>query len=102
MRFDVPAAWQTVRQLFSGFAAALPRLVLALLIVGLFYLVAKAVRALVRRNAKRRATVEDIETRATFIKTSDGRRVIILNGELYTLQPRRRCDTTRLRLTSPR
>ena len=29
-------------------------------------------------------TVEDIQTRATFIKTYDGRRVIIPNGELYT------------------
>jgi small-conductance mechanosensitive channel len=169
MRFDVSAAWQTIRQLFSGFAAALPRLVLALVIVGAFYLVAKAVRSLTRRNAKRRGehqtlelavgrlvqagivalgvlvaataafpgftpaslvsalglggvaigfafkdifqnflagililvtkpfrvgdqiifgpyegTVQDIETRATFIKTYDGRRVIIPNGELYT------------------
>lgn len=29
-------------------------------------------------------TVEDIQTRATFITTYDGRRVIIPNGELYT------------------
>ncbi|MDZ7630258.1 MAG: mechanosensitive ion channel family protein [Gemmatimonadaceae bacterium] len=29
-------------------------------------------------------TVEDIQTRATFIKTYDGRRVIVPNGELYT------------------
>lgn len=29
-------------------------------------------------------TVEDIQTRATFIRTYDGRRVIIPNGELYT------------------
>lgn len=29
-------------------------------------------------------TVEDIQTRATFIKTYDGRRAIIPNGELYT------------------
>src|SRR3712207_4653733 len=29
-------------------------------------------------------TVEDIETRATSIKTYDGRRVIIPNGELFT------------------
>ena len=29
-------------------------------------------------------TVEDIQTRATFLKTYDGRRVIIPNGELYT------------------
>ena len=29
-------------------------------------------------------TVEDIQTRATYIKTYDGRRVIIPNGELYT------------------
>jgi small-conductance mechanosensitive channel len=29
-------------------------------------------------------TVEDIQTRATYLKTYDGRRVIIPNGELYT------------------
>ncbi|WP_330449415.1 mechanosensitive ion channel domain-containing protein [Paracoccus marcusii] len=29
-------------------------------------------------------TVEDIETRATFIKTYDGRRVIIPNAQIYT------------------
>lgn len=29
-------------------------------------------------------TVEDIQTRATFLKTYDGRRVIIPNGDLYT------------------
>lgn len=29
-------------------------------------------------------TVEDIETRATFIRTYDGRRVIIPNGDVYT------------------
>jgi small-conductance mechanosensitive channel len=29
-------------------------------------------------------TVEDIQTRATFVKTYDGRRVVIPNGELFT------------------
>jgi small-conductance mechanosensitive channel len=155
--------------MLTGFAAALPRFVLALVLVGVFYLVAKGVRAAIRRNAQRRGehrtlelaigrlaqagivvigvliavtaafpsftpanlvstlgiggvaigfafkdifqnflagllilvtrpfrvgdqirykdyegTVEDIQTRATYIKSYDGRRVIIPNGELYT------------------
>ena len=169
MNFDLSQAWQTVQRLANSFVAALPRAVLALLLVALFYGVAKAVRALVRRNAQRRGehrtleiaigrlaqaaillvgvlvavtaafpsftpanlistlgiggvaigfafkdifqnflagililvtrpfrvgdqikfkdyegAVEDIQTRATYIKTYDGRRVIIPNGELYT------------------
>jgi small-conductance mechanosensitive channel len=169
MRFDISAAWQTVQRLIDGFWATLPRLVLAAIIVILFYLAGKSVRALVRRGAQRHGehrtlelavgrlaqtavvlvgvlvavtaafpsftpanlvstlgiggvaigfafkdifqnflagililvtkpfrvgdqiifkdyegTVEDIQTRATYIKTYDGRRVIIPNGELYT------------------
>jgi small-conductance mechanosensitive channel len=167
--FDLSATWQTVQRMLNGFAAALPRFVLALVVVALFYLVAKGVRAGIRRNAQRRGehrtlelaigrlaqaailvvgvliavtaafpsftpanlvstlgiggvaigfafkdifqnflagllilvtrpfrvgdqirykdyegTVEDIQTRATYLKTYDGRRVIIPNGELYT------------------
>ena len=173
MSFDLSIAWRTIRGLIDGFVAALPRLLLAVLVVGLFYLVGKAVRSLVRRNAQRRSeggeqrtlelamgrlaqaaiilvgvliavtaafpsftpadlvstlgiggvaigfafkdifqnflagllilvtrpfrvgdqirfkdyegTVEDIQTRATYVKTYDGRRrIIIPNGELYT------------------
>jgi small-conductance mechanosensitive channel len=169
VRFDLSAAWETVQRMLNGFAAALPRLVLALVVVALFFFVAKGVRAVIRRNAQRRGeqktlelaigrlpqvailvvgvliaitaafpsftpanlvstlgiggvavgfafkdifqnflagllilvtrpfrvgdqirykdyegTVEDIQTRATYVKTYDGRRVIIPNGELYT------------------
>ncbi|MEO6526372.1 MAG: mechanosensitive ion channel family protein [Gemmatimonadaceae bacterium] len=169
MQFDLSAAWQTVQRMANGFVAALPRLVLALVIVLLFYGLGKGVRALVRRNAQRRGevrtlelaigrlaqaaillvgvlvavtaafpsftpanlistlgiggvaigfafkdifqnflagililvtrpfrvgdqirfkdyegSVEDIQTRATYLKTYDGRRVIIPNGELFT------------------
>ena len=169
MSLDLSAAWQTVQRMLTGFAAALPRVVLGLVLVGVFYLVAKGVRAVIRRNAHRRGghrtlelaigrlaqagivvigvliavtaafpsftpanlvstlgiggvaigfafkdifqnflagllilvtrpfrvgdqirykdyegTVEDIQTRATYIKSYDGRRVIIPNGELYT------------------
>ena len=169
MRFDLSAAWQTVQGQINGFVAMLPRLVLATMLVVVFYAVARGVRALIRRNAHRRGehrsaelaigrlaqaailllgvliavtaafpsftpanlvstlgiggvaigfafkdifqnflagllilitrpfrvgdqiifkdyegTVEDIQTRATFIKSYDGRRVIIPNGELYT------------------
>jgi len=169
MRFDVSEMWQTIERMSDGFVETLPRLVLALILVAMFYLVGKGVRAVVGRNAKRRGqqrtlelavgrlaqagillvgvlvavtaafpsftpanlistlgiggiaigfafkdifqnflagililvtrpfvvgdqirfkdyegTVEDIQTRATFLKTYDGRRVIIPNGELYT------------------
>jgi small-conductance mechanosensitive channel len=169
MTFDISQAWQTLSRMLDGFVAMLPRLVLAVVLVGLFVLVGKLVRSLVRRNAMRRGehrtlelaigrlaqasivllgvliavtaafpsftpadlvstlgiggvaigfafkdifqnflagllilvtrpfvvgdqirfrdyegTVEDIQTRATYVKTYDGRRVIIPNGELYT------------------
>jgi small conductance mechanosensitive channel len=169
MRLDISAAWRTVQGMINGFVAAVPRLLLAAVIILLFYIVGKGVRALVRRNAERHAqqrtlelavgrlaqagilllgalvavaaafpsftpanlvstlgiggvaigfafkdifqnflagililitrpfrvgdqirfndyegTVEDIQTRATYIKTYDGRRVIIPNGDLYT------------------
>ena len=168
MRFDFSQAWHTVHRMGDGFVVALPRFVLATVIILLFYLVGKGVRSLVRRYAQRRGkhhalelavgrlaqaviilvgaliavtaafpsftpanlistlgiggvaigfafkdifqnflagililftrpfqvgdqirfkdyegTVEDIQTRATYIKTYDGRRVIIPNGELY-------------------
>ncbi|MGZ8415247.1 MAG: mechanosensitive ion channel family protein [Gemmatirosa sp.] len=169
MRFDLSQVWQTMQRMLNGFVAALPRLVLALVVILVFYLAGRGVRALVQRNAQRRGehrtlelavgrlaqagillvgvliavtaafpsftpanlvstlgiggvaigfafkdifqnflagllilvtrpfrvgdqirykdyegTVEDIQTRATYIKTYDGRRVIIPNGELFT------------------
>ena len=169
MSLDLSEAWITIQRLLTGFVAMVPRLVLAVIIVGLSIATARLVRSLVRRNAIRRGehktlelalgrlaqigiialgvliavtaafpsftpanlvstlgiggvaigfafkdifqnflagililvtrpfqvgdqirfneyegTVEDIQTRATFIKTYDGRRAIIPNGELYT------------------
>ena len=169
MSFDVSLIWRTIQGLWTEFVASLPRLFLALVLVAIAYGVARSVRSLIRRNAKRRGeqrnleiaigrlaqvgimlvgvlfavtaafpsftpanlvgtlgiggvaigfafkdifqnflagililitrpfhvgdqirfndfegTVEDIQTRATYIKTYDGRRVIIPNGELYT------------------
>ncbi len=169
MRFDFSQGWQTIQQMLNGFMAMLPRLVLALVVMTVFWVVGRLVRSLVRRHAMRRegprslelaigrlvqgsiialgvliavtaafpsftpadlvsalgiggvaigfafkdifqnylagililltrpflvddqirfkdyeGTVEDIQTRATLIKTYDGRRVIIPNGELYT------------------
>lgn len=169
MSLNLSEAWLTIERLLNGLIAMLPRLLLAVIIVGLFFAVGKLVRSLVRRNAMRRGerktlelalgrlaqvgiialgvliavtaafpsftpanlvstlgiggvaigfafkdifqnflagililitrpfqvgdqirfndyegTVEDIQTRATFIKTYDGRRAIIPNGELYT------------------
>ena len=168
MRY-VSEAWQTVERMLDGFAAVLPRLLLALLIAVAFYVVARVVRATIRRTARRRGehrtlelaagrlaqagillvgaliaitaafptftpgdlvgalgiggvavgfafkdifqnflagililitkpfrvgdqiifkeyegTVEDIQTRATHIRSYDGRRIIIPNGELFT------------------
>ncbi len=170
MGIDLSAPVRTIRALIDGFLASLPRLVLALLIVGVFWAIARSVRRLARRVARRHddqqhalelvigrlaqsaiivlgvliavtaafpsftpanlvstlgiggvalgfafkdifqnfvaglfilitrpfrvgdqiifqqyeGTVEEIEARATFIKTYDGRRVIIPNGDLYT------------------
>jgi small-conductance mechanosensitive channel len=169
MQLDVSAAWNTLQRMLDASVAALPRLALALVLVLLFSLIGRAVRAVVRRAAQRRGehrtlelaigrlaqaailvvgvlvavtaafpsftpadlvgalgvgsvaigfafkdifqnflagililvtrpfrvgdqirfkdyegTVEDIQTRATSVKTYDGRRVIIPNGELYT------------------
>lgn len=169
MDFDVGALWQSARRLGTGFMAFLPRLLLALLVVLLFYLIAKLVRTVIIRAASLRGhehtlevalgriaqaaivvigllvaataafptftlgnlvsalgigsiaigfafkdvsqnflagililitkpfrvgdqiiyqgyegTVEDIQTRATYLKSYDGRRVIIPNSELYT------------------
>ncbi len=169
MSFDFSSVWVTLQDLLDAFLAMLPRLVLALVLVSLFYLIGRGVRAAVRRAATRHGghrtlelaigrlaqaailllgvlisvtaafpsftpgdligalgiggvaigfafkdifqnflagililisrpfavgdqirfkeyegTVEDIQTRATYLKTYDGRRVIIPNGELYT------------------
>ena len=169
MRFDLSEGWRTIDRMLDGFVAALPRLLLALVLVTVFFGIAKIVRAVIRRNAKRRGehrtlelalgrlaqagivllgllvaataafpgftpaslisalgiggvaigfafkdifqnflagililltrpfrvgdqirfkdyegTVEDIQTRATYLKTYDGRRVVLPNGELYT------------------
>ena len=169
MPLDLNAAWRTVQDLGTGFIASLPRLLLAALVIAVFYVIGRTVRSVFRRFAQRRGeshalelalgrilqaailllgvmvaftaafpsftpanlvstlgiggvaigfafkdifqnflagllilftrpfavgdqivfgayegTVEDIQTRATYVKTYDGRRVIIPNGELFT------------------
>jgi small conductance mechanosensitive channel len=169
MSFDFSLAWRTVHGLVNGFYASLPRLLLGLTIVAIAYVAGRAVRTLVRKNARRRderrtlelaigrlaqagillvglliamtaafpsftpadlvstlgiggvaigfafkdifqnfvagililvtrpfrigdqvrfgayeGTIEDIQTRATYLTTYDGRRVIIPNGDLFT------------------
>lgn len=169
MNFDPAEIRQTVQGLIDGFLAMLPRLLLAVVLVVLFYFVGRGVRALIRRRAQSsedhralelalgrlaeaaiillgvlvaataafpgfspadmisalgiggvaigfafkdifqnflagllilvtrpfvvgdqirfgdyEGTVEQIQTRATFVKTYDGRRAVIPNGELYT------------------
>ncbi len=169
MNLDFVQAWRTTQRLINGFIAAVPRFLLAAIIIVLFYYLAKGVRALVRRHVKHRegrgtleialgrlahagviafgilvaiaaafpgftpgnlvsalgvsgiaigfafkdifqnflagililitkpfsigdqilykdfeGTVEDIQTRATYIKTYDGRRVVLPNSDLFT------------------
>jgi small conductance mechanosensitive channel len=169
VNLNLSRAWDTVERLVNSTIAALPRLLLALIAIGAFWLAARAVRALIRRYAARQGghyaleqalgrlaqaaiivlgllvgtsiafptfspadlvgllgigtvavgfafkdifqnflagililatrpfrigdqivvqnyegTVEDIQTRATLIRTYDGRRVVIPNSDLYT------------------
>lgn len=169
MNIDISKAWKTIEQMIEGVIAALPNLLLSLVVFILFYLAAKGVRTLVRRVNDRyrrhrsvglvlgrlaqagiiligvlvaltialpsfkpaqliqflgistvaigfafqdifknflagillllgepfrigdqvvfkgfEGTVEEIQTRATFIRTYDGRRVVIPNSELFT------------------
>lgn len=169
MRLDLSEAWRTLQRMIDGFVGALPRLVLAVIILGVFVLVARVGSGLVARAAARKreqgtlqlalarltqtavivlgilvattaafpafspadlvsllgigsvaigfafkdifqnflagllilitkpfrvgdqiafkefaGTVEDIQTRATLLKTYDSRRVVVPNSELYT------------------
>ena len=61
MRFDMAEAWRTIERLIDGFAAMLPRLLLALMIAAVFYVVARVVRAAIRRNATRRGEQRTFE-----------------------------------------
>jgi small-conductance mechanosensitive channel len=61
MRVDISEAWQTVQRIASGFIATPPRLLLAIILVGLFYLIANGVRAGVRRTAQRRGEQRTLE-----------------------------------------
>ncbi|HET7459022.1 MAG TPA: mechanosensitive ion channel family protein [Gemmatimonadaceae bacterium] len=169
MQIDLSQAWRTVQHMINAFIAALPRLLLALVVFAIFVGIAFAAKSIVRRTAARRGghqtlelalgrlaqsaiivlgaliafstafptfspanlvsllgvgsvaigfafkdifqnflagllilvtkpfrvgdeiafrehegTVEDIQTRATLVRTSDGRRVVIPNSDLYT------------------
>ncbi len=165
---DTSNILETVNDIVNGFLAFIPKIVLALIVLAIFYFIAKGVKTLVRRSTKNReaaslgmvlgrlaqlaillagllvavgivapsvgaseffqllgigsvaigfafrdilqnylagilillrqpfrigdqlifgdyeGTVESIETRATMLKTYDGRRVVIPNGEIYT------------------
>lgn len=169
VHLDFSQAWITVQRLIDGSIAMLPRFALGLVVFGIFVLIGKGARAIIRWHARREhahanleqalgrlaqagivilglllavtltfptfspgdligllgissiavgfafkdifqnflagililltrpfevgdeilfqsyeGTVEDIQTRATFMKTYDGRRVVIPNSELYT------------------
>ena len=61
MSFDLSVAWETVQRMLTGFAAALPRLLLASVLVAISYLLAKGVRAAIRRNAQHRGAHQTLE-----------------------------------------
>ncbi len=173
MQFDISEAWTTTQRLSNSAVAAIPRFILAAVVLLIFVLIGRGIRSLVRRTAARvsrggqehhtleralgrvaqgvvvivgvlvattaafpsftpanlvstlgisgvaigfafkdifqnflagllllitrpfvvgdqirfqgeEGTVEDIQTRATFLKTYDGRRVVIPNAELFT------------------
>ena len=54
-------AWETVRQLWDGFLASLPRLGLAVLILAVFYFVGSLVRRIIRRWAEREGQYRHLE-----------------------------------------
>ncbi|WP_445626384.1 mechanosensitive ion channel family protein [Nostoc sp. DSM 114167] len=169
MNADISALWDKIQGMINGFIVLLPNIVLALIVFGIFFFVAKAIKRLVKRLTRDRhqarnlglvlgrlaqgttlllglfialsiviptfragdlvqllgisgvaigfafrdilqnflagililltepfrindqivfkdfeGTVENIETRATTIKTYDGRRIVIPNSELFT------------------
>ena len=61
MSLDLSEAWITIQRLLTGFVAMVPRLVLAVIIVGLSIATARLVRSLVRRNAIRRGEHKTLE-----------------------------------------
>ena len=61
MSLDLSEAWITIQRLLTGFVAMVPRLVLAVIIVGLSIATGRLVRSLVRRNAMRRGEQKTLE-----------------------------------------
>ena len=61
MSLDLSEAWLTIQRFLEGFIAMLPRLMFAVIIVGLFIAVGKLVRSLVQRNAMRRGERKTLE-----------------------------------------
>src|SRR3954464_5957536 len=47
---DPQAAWNTVHEMTRGFSAAVPRLILALIVIAFFYFLSHLVKAVVRRT----------------------------------------------------
>lgn len=54
MHFDISQAWVTVQRMVNGLIAAAPRLIVALLVFALFYLIARLVRSAIQRTAARK------------------------------------------------
>ena len=54
MNLQISVAWEKVQSMINGFIALLPNIVLALIVFAIFFLVAGAIRRLVRRLTSQR------------------------------------------------
>ena len=61
MSLNLSETWLTIHRLLAGLMAMVPRLVLAVIIVGLFIAAGRLVRSVVRRNAMRRGEHKTLE-----------------------------------------
>ncbi|NJO95604.1 MAG: mechanosensitive ion channel family protein [Pleurocapsa sp. CRU_1_2] len=75
----IAAAWAKIVGLIDSFILILPNLVLAAIAFAAFFFAARWLKI-----KEYEGTVENIQTRATTIRTYDGRRIVIPNSELFT------------------
>lgn len=89
---DVGTIWQTVDNMIDGLFAALPKIAIGFAFKDIFQNLLAGILILLRQpfrvgdeitSGAFTGTVEAIETRATFIRTYDGKRVIIPNSQIY-------------------
>lgn len=81
MFFDLGTAWRTIQDLGNSFIGSLPRLLLVALLITIFYMVARAVRGVIRRNAQRHGESHVLELALGRIAQA----VIVLVGVMIAL-----------------